>query len=402
MDRSKLLGALLPVAAVALGIVLVEGAYSLAHGSRAQVPLIHRIFWRLAGPPDSEPGSRVISHPEQIERLLDALLHDRVGIGNSPYEELKTPETRVNLDLDGCWSQKPDQRKTLQFLRSNLFNPFDPLTAFYDRHRELSPEVRELLERHGFGAVDHTTNEHGERLTLPAIEARRIVLVAGDSVANGILLDDEDTLASRLQARDEARRYANLGVSGARTSDILCQLERAAGRYEGRVEELVYVFTENDLRDDDVVDAASELVPRLTTFAEREGIGNVVFVYVPYIYNAVPETTRVRGHSHYDWPTFHEKKRRLLSEAEAAGFRVFDFLEISDRVQRQEGTLFAPLALYLDHAHLSRRGTRLLADEVATRLRQPQAGDRPGQRWKRRRFGTSSVRRRSLSSPSSS
>ncbi len=366
--------------ASAIGLVLMvggflagEGLYSLTRGAVAQPSLSYQLYTQLGRgePPEfdaADPNARIVTRAAQIEAILEQLAGDRVGLGNSPFGELKTPETRMNRELDGCLSLKPDLDKRMAYIRSNLYNPFDQITAFYDADRELSPEVETFLERYAFRSVRQRTNEHGERLTLPRVEAQTVVLVAGDSVANGAMLEDDETLSSQLQARDRTRRFVNLGVPGARSADVLCALDRASERYAGRIQDLVYVFCENDFSDEAPYGRPEALIERLAEFRDREGLERVVFVYTPYVYNVLPEMTRVRGHSHYRFPTYRESKRTLLRLAREAGFAVVDWLDATEEAQRRESSLLAPLALYLDHIHLSPRGTRELRARVEAEL----------------------------------
>jgi hypothetical protein len=289
--------------------------------------------------------------------MMDLFKQNGIGIGNSPFAELKSDAVAINTEEDGCKVQKPNLRKTMAFLRSNVFNPFDQLTYFYDSDRQLPPDLDEFFQRYGFRRVRLTTNPHGERLTVPVVSSANKVLVAGDSVANGVMLDDTETIASRLQAEDPSRQYINLGISGAGTPDIQCALDRAAKRYGGQIRELIYVLCENDFE----TARPEEMIAWLDEFKHQEGIERVVLVYVPFIYNVAPEVTRIPGHSHYDFPNFREEKKVVIHAAEQAGFDVVDFVEIVLDEQRRGGSQFAGLALYLDHTHLSPPGVgRLL------------------------------------------
>jgi hypothetical protein len=358
------------IVALAVPWLIAEGIYSVTRGAQAETSLgytlLSRWLWGGPVPPfdPHDPNTRVVKRLEQIEEILPALRDNGVGMGNSPFKELKTEAAGVNTEEGGCLVQKPNQRKVMSFLRSSLFNPLDQATYFYDRDRTLPPRLNEFFRRYGFRPVRFTTNEHGERVTLPAVHAQHTVLVAGDSVANGVLLDDAETIASQLQAADGGREYVNLGVARAAAADIVCLLDRAAERYAGRIERLIYVFCENDFAPGEPYGRPEELVPWLAEYGRRQGVSDVTLVYVPYIYNVVPEVTRIRGHSHYDFPTYGEEKRRLLEEARAAGFTVIDFFQLADREAAAVGSQFAPLALYLDHTHLSPLGVRRLVPSL--------------------------------------
>jgi hypothetical protein len=361
--------------AVVLGLavpyLMAEGVYSVLHGGRAETSLGYTLYERWfvdRRTPDydpRDPTTRVISRLPEIERMIGAFKANGVAIGNSPFKELKLEDVALNREVDGCWTQKPNLRKTVGFLHSNLFNPFDEMTYFYDTDRKLPAEITAFLRRYGFHPVQHTTNRYGERLTLPAVESEDKVLIAGDSVADGVMLDDAETLASRLQRSDPHRQYVNLGISGAQASDIVCALEKAARRYHGQIRELIYVFCENDFSDRRRYGTGDELIPWLTDFREREGIGRVIFLYSPFIYNVVPEVTRVRGHSHRNFPFHRAKKRRLLELAARAGFSVIDFTDVANQEQEAAGSLFAPLALYVDHTHYSELGVERLLPRLA-------------------------------------
>jgi hypothetical protein len=41
-----------------------------------------------------------------------------------------------------------------------------------------------------------------------------------------------------------------------------------------------------------------------------------------------------------------------------------DWTDIAEEIREQEGTIFSPWALYVDHAHLSARGNRLFAERI--------------------------------------
>src|SRR6185369_6363398 len=170
-----------------------------------------------------------------------------VGIGNSPFGELVTEVARVNRVVDGCLQMKPNLSKTMSYMRSELFNPFNPLFYFYDSDRTLPGDLVTFLDRYSFRKIRLTTNVHGERITIPAIETTDKILVIGDSMGMSAGVSDDETLASQLQARDSSHQYVNIGVSGADPTDILCALERAVTRYPNQIRGVIYPFSENDL-----------------------------------------------------------------------------------------------------------------------------------------------------------
>jgi hypothetical protein len=362
--------------AALLTVVILEGAYALVRWKTPGTSLVHSLYatFQMGAREDASdadaPTAYMIMDTGEIDGLIAELKNDRVGLGNSPYTDLITDETALNHDVDGCLTQKPDQRKAMAFLRSFVYNPWRQLTFFYDADRTLSPPVQEFFDRYRFQIVHLTTNAQGERVTLPVVETPRKVIVAGDSVANGLMVDDADTIASQLQARRRDVQHVNIGIGGADGADVVCALERAAQRYAGEIDEIVYVFCENDFDSDKPYTKPEDLIAWLAEFRRRNDIARIVFVYVPYVYNAAPEITRFRGYRGFTWPYYVEEKRTLLRLAEQSGFDVADYQAVIDAEREAGGSLFAPLALYVDQAHLSRLGI----ERLVARLPRPPAG----------------------------
>lgn len=350
--------------------LMAEGIHILSKGPKARTSLTWSFLANMsrpapaAEPSDDDPASRTIVRVEDIEVLLPAMKASGMGLGNSPFSELKTEEASVNTEQGECLEQKPDLHKKVGYLRTNLFNPFDQMSFFVDADRQLAPELQAFLDRYAFRVVNHRTNAFGERVTLPDVDAKRVVLVAGDSVANGLAIDDAETLSSQLQARDQSRRYINLGIARAATADITCALERAAERYRGAIDELIYVLCENDFDQGGPTSDPDELVPWIEGFAKREKIDRVTLIVQPLIYNTVPEVTRLPGHSHYNWPTFLEQRRQVTALAREKGFGVVDFVEITSAEATRTRSQFAPLGLYVDHAHWSPIGVARVVEAL--------------------------------------
>lgn len=366
--KRALVAVALVVLSTALTVLVVEGGHALARWKRLDGSITYKAWrtWREAGRGSEDATAapaftRTLSYAD-LEALVPALADVDAGIGNSPFDVLVTREAAVNERVDGCLVQKPNLRKTMTFLRTHAFNPLDPPALFYDADRTLPPAVEALVRDYGVRPVAHTTNAHGERVTLPEVEAHAVVLVAGDSVANGAMVGDAETLASRLQARDPTRRYVNLGIGDAEAADVLCALERALPRYAGRIEAIVYVYCENDFDADLAYGTPGPVIERLETLASRAGAGNVTVVYAPFVYNTVPQVTRFRGYRGGRAPTNAAARATLREAATTAGFRHVDIADVALEEADRRGTQFAALALFVDHAHLSPYGAGRLAD----------------------------------------
>jgi hypothetical protein len=364
-----------PVAAVVGATVipwlLAEGIHILVKGSQAETSLAYSFLHDLTTPKPAgeanvhDPASRMLVRMDQIEPLLPVMKENGVGLGNSPFSSLKTEEASVNSEKGPCLEQKPNIRKKMGYLRTNLFNPFDQMSFFVDADRKLPADLQAFFDRYAFRIVNHTTDEFGERNTFPTVDAPRVVLVAGDSVANGLAIDDTETLSSQLQSRDSSRRYVNLGIARAAAHDITCALDRAAGRYHGRIDEVIYVLCENDFDQGGPLSDPAELTSWLADYQKREGVKRLTLVVSPLIYNVVPEITRLRGHSHFDWPTFLDERTRVMQLAREKGFGVVDMVDVGTAEAVRGKSQFAPLALYVDHAHWSPTGVSRVVDALA-------------------------------------
>lgn len=302
---------------------------------------------------------------KDFEALLPDMRAAAVGIGDSPFSELITDRAAVNQkSAAGCLRQKPNLDKMVTALRSNAFNPFEPPSFFVDAGKPLSPALQEFLKRYAVRALHHRSNGFGERVTLPATTRPRKVLIAGDSVANGLMVDDGETLASQLQGTDGERQYVNLGVAGADAPDILCALKEAAQRYAGAIDELIYIYCENDLQPGTPLGTPAAVMSELEALVRREKIGKVTVVYAPYIYNVMPALTRFKGHRGYRRPYHSAERAALAALVEKAGFRHIDIGALALAENQRLGSDFSAFALYVDQVHMSPQGTALLAAQL--------------------------------------
>ena len=233
---------------------------------------------------------------DEIEALIPDMIAAGVGMGNVPYRELVTGRAAINqTGPDGCLSAKPRISKITTYIRSGDYDRFDPPSLFYDAEAELSSRLQQFVDTYSVNRVDFNTNAAGERVTIPAVDTARKVLVAGDSVAAGSMIDDSETISSHLQRANSAEQYVNLGVNGAAAEDIICRLDKAAERYRGNIASLIYVYSENDFDPSLPYGRPEEVIVWLKEFAKKEGIPEVTIVFAPYIYNIVPHLTRNRG-----------------------------------------------------------------------------------------------------------
>ena len=107
-----------------------------------------------------------------------------------------------------------------------------------------------------------------------------------------------------------------------------------------------------------------EMMNWLRAFVVDKDIDSVIMVYSPYIYNVVPQVTRIRGQKGYNFPFYGDEKERLLRAATKFNFSWIDFVDIANKEAKMVGSQFAPLALYVDRAHYSPLGVERIVDRV--------------------------------------
>ena len=363
--------AILVLSSCVVAYLLIEGALAVARGRSPGTSIGYAAYaWMVeqARARDNvvpgDPNTLTLRDKSELETLMAKFEKDGVGLGNTPYKQLKTEEASIHVEVDGCKRQKPNLRKRQAHLLTRLFDPMDPIMAFWDDGRTLDPQLAEFIERYSFHQALLTTNEFGDRTTVPSVDSDRKVIVAGDSVANGVLLNDGETIASRLQGLDTERQYINTGINGASAADVICAVEAAARNYGGTIEELIYIYTENDFDPSAPYGSPEEVFSWMRPFVETHNIPKVTVVSTRYFYNIIPQLTRFKGYRGYLFSSYADERARLENEVKAAGFRFIDFADIALEENRKAGTMFAAFALFVDAAHYSRLGTARLVERL--------------------------------------
>ncbi len=357
----------------ALTLFTIEGVVSVTRWKHSSPSLAYGIFNGLFRTPDRSAGEPAQPGPpsatrEEIEALIPDMIAAGVGMGNVPYRELVTGRAAINeTGPDGCRSPRPGASKVTTYIRSGDYDRFDPPSLFYDAAGEIGSKLQQFIDTYSVKRSHFNSNSMGERVTVPAVDSVRKVLIAGNSVAAGSMIDDSETISSQLQRTGSTEQYVNLGVNGVAAADIICRLEKAAERYRGSITGLVYVYCENDFDSSLPYGRPEEVIAWLKSFADRERIPEVTVVFAPYIYNIVPDLTRFAGTRGATHGWFAEEAARLKLEAEAAGFTYLSIADVARDEAQRRGTDFAVLALFVDHVHLSDYGVSLLVEALNAR-----------------------------------
>jgi hypothetical protein len=350
----------LVLAGILIGLLLAEGLFSLYHYKAPHKSLVATL---VRASPKLSAGNILVERAE-LENLIPAMRIAGIGLGNSIYPELVSENAAFNTVADRCLLQKPNLNKTVRYLRTQFFNRWEPITLFHDTGATLPKEIEELIRRYGLVSVQHTSDAQGFRTTLPLIERSKKVLIAGDSVANGIMIADNETLASRLQSRDTQRQYINTAVSNAHGKDVICALERALTKFKKEVEQIIYVYCVNDLIENEDYGKPGQVLAWLKQAARKFGVNQVTVVYAPSIHTIVPQLTVDPG-----GPVVIHRRlgERIATLSRQEGFQFIDIGTMARSEISRRGTEFAALSLFVDQIHLSPYGTELLADQLLAR-----------------------------------
>ena len=357
---------------IALGVfwLLGEGVYALSQKGSASTSLLYKAYRKLrpiqpALGEDTGILENYIHDRQSFARRLDQFKSSGVLLGNSPFQELSDPDIALTWIDPKSNTPKNKANVTLNawFLRSRVFNPYDPVVfQKIENDRPLHSDVQAFLNRYGFQKIVHTTNERGERTTLPIVEDKPIMLMIGDSVAFGTMVQDHETLASVLQRSDQAHRYVNAGVPGNGVDHNLQILKEKLEEYQGQVAGVLYVHCENDIPKTMQASAfVAHLSENLSSLLDRHRVEQRIFLFTQYIYRTMPDLVRRQSNK---LPKLLRLKAELMTDLESKGFQTVDWAEVVAEEQNRSGSLFAGFALYVDHCHLSRLGTELLAQKI--------------------------------------
>lgn len=308
--------------------------------------------------PPSAEFDRYVRSEKEIQDLFPAFKADAIAFGNSPFNELVQPETEsIVRDKDGVLVNVPNHTYKVAFGRFRIGERWDPI-LFKDNHPEKanSEATESFVKTRLFNTTSASHDADGHRVTLPASNAPDIVLVMGDSVAYGAAVNDADTLPSQLQALHPGFRFVNAGVGGSGTADNLQRLDIELKRYGPQIKSVIYVFCENDWNADSTPE---EPVIGLHERLEKAGIKDRVFIFTQYVERAMPDIVREAKDSQV--LHFMDLKKRTLDLLKERQFKVVDSSLLVDDFRQTEASVFAGMALYVDHCHFSPQGLKLLA-----------------------------------------
>lgn len=358
-ENAKL--ALLALVSFAVFVLVLEGARSLARGDEPGVSLLHAF---LADRSSAAAPIEALDDTLQSERELESrraeFRENGIVLGNTPYDDLTTADARATVDDPTVGLRfKPNLTLRGSHLRSRLFKALDPVSYGYIVRPDAAPdpELLAFLERYRLHEVTWTTDESGFRTTAPRVASDRLVALIGSSPCVGLFLSDEETLASLLQRRQPDVRFLNACFPITKAANHVAQVERLIEAFPGALVGVVYTLGD---RNYESLESGLLAIDRIADLLDGESAPYRVLVYHHYIYESMPDVMRKRR----KLAALFARKERIVARARERGFDVVDLYEVVARYRERAGSLLAGMALYVDHDHLSREGTRVLAAAI--------------------------------------
>jgi lysophospholipase L1-like esterase len=241
----------------------------------------------------------------------------------------------------------------------------DPPVVYTRGGAAMSEALLSYLEANTRVRYSYHVDANGFRRTLPQVNAEKKILMVGDSATFGVGVDDEDTIASGLQQLiGLSHRVVNAGVSGYDADQAFRVARKLSVQQEYDV--LVYVAHNNDFVGEGKLLSsakARDVIANFESLKDRFPGGVVVALFVALEY-AAEDVLLSEG-----WPServesLTQLRRDLATMTSEAGFAFVDFGDIVADIRAREKTIFAPWPLYVDHSHLSPRGTRIFAEHI--------------------------------------
>lgn len=358
--RERIVTALVVCLGAVIAFLALEGALAVAQ-HEAELSLTRKLLyrWRERG---AAPGGldRFIRSPEELEQRLDLFQRNRVVLGNTPFQQLTTAESRITArDESGGRRFRPNLHVRSGYLRSRIYKALDPIVfnQIVLEDQPPDPELEAFFARYALGIVHWTTDADGFRTTVPPVQAERVIALVGSSPCVGPFVPDDQTLASILQRRNRTLRFVNACVTWSKVWEHVAMLEHLVGRFDGHLVGAIYTLNEKNFKQ---LDQALDGIDRMADLLDGVGAKYRALVYFHYIYETLPDLFR----SHRRLGESFSNRLTILAHARERGFAVVDTFELVDAYRSRRTSSFAGLALYVDHGHFSGEGNRLVADAL--------------------------------------
>jgi hypothetical protein len=344
-----------------VGGILTAGAIALAFFVFLGIRIGFATIWERTGV--SLTGMVLDMPSELVDELaaMDAVIEN----AGNPTGAREHDTILVRTDDELGYVLQPNASVDAYQIRAADSVNLDPPVVCVKAGSEMSEALRAYLEERTRVRYSYNVDENGFRRTLPEVDAEEKILMVGDSGIFGMGVDDEDTIASSLQRLvGDSYRVVNAGIAGY-DGDQAFRAARKLSETDD-YEILVYVAHNNDFDEPRHIPNPVKARRVITSFESLTGRfpGGIVVALITYLEYTGEDVLLSQG-----WRRERiEAADRLHSEfpaiTEQAGFAFVDWTDIVAETRAQEKTIFAPWSLYVDHAHLAPRASRLIAERI--------------------------------------
>jgi lysophospholipase L1-like esterase len=314
--------------------------------------------------------SMVLDMPDELVDEI-AAMDAVIGNAGNPTGATKHDSLLVEPDAERVYVLRKGVSVEGYQIRSTEAMNLDPPVVYMRSGSELSEELRAYLEENTRVRYRYRIDDEGFRNTVPVVEAERTILMVGDSGIYGVGVDDENTIASRLQRLvGDTYRILNAGVAGYDGSQAFTVARQLSDANDYAM--LIYVAHINDFYEPHHIsnpDKARRVIDRFTTLRDRFPEG-IIVAFLPYLQFTAEELLLTQGWSRKRVDAAKSLLRELPAITREARFPYVGFEDIARDIRRREKTIFAPWALYTDHAHVSPRGAQLFAERIQAAFRE--------------------------------
>jgi lysophospholipase L1-like esterase len=307
------------------------------------------------------------------DNILKELIELRAVVDNAdnPTEQLNHYTSLVDRDDEVGWSLIPNAHISVYTLRALNPENFDPPILALPSDAKISEGLKQYIKEQARIRYSYNVGPDGYRVTIPAIESDRRILMVGDSVLFGLGVNDDDTIASHLQRIvGNSFKVVNAGVGGFSGEQALKMAKKAAGKYKYEV--LIYIACQNDfmLSTEHVPYSvqAREVLNEFAASNDKFG-GKVVVMLMPHLEYAIDDILQKGGAYREVITETNRLRREMPLTAKELGLEFVDMMDIINDHMRQSGTIMARFALFADTAHFSPLGNRLAAEKLHETLR---------------------------------
>lgn len=306
-----------------------------------------------------------------VMRLPDDLLAE-LTLLKAPIENADNPTKLTehqtyltHLDDELGYVLNPDINVSVNLLKSTKALNVDPPSLHLQASdiSHISTELKSYIQQESRLDYAYSTDSEGFRRTVPRVESDKQILVIGDSVAFGVGVDDENTVASHLQKMvGKEYQIINAGVGGYSGHQAFLRAKQLSDgkKYIG----LIYIACQNDFMGDaDWTTTARDTLTELNSISDRFN-NNITVMFETYMEYNLRDIFLELGWSDRRIEKTHTLRKDLPGIVAQFGFEYHDWTDTVQNFMMREKSIFSRFALYSDHAHLSPLGSRLMAGEL--------------------------------------